>query len=185
MPVPLRPFQPEDAQSYARLLDRVDPEVARLTRSQLHYDFDKAVSFFPASIADGTRRDFLLLDPKSRIIGESVIDEIDSEVRSANFRIAIFDPHSFGRGIGSWAIGQTVDYAFGELGLHRLSLDVFSFNPRAIRAYEKAGFVREGVLSDAVIDSADGSYGDDILMAILEGDWKARNQLKVLPGQTR
>ena len=48
---------------------------------------------------------------------------------------------------------------------------MFSFNPRAIRAYEKAGFRREGVRRDAV-RNGDG-YGDDILMAILEPEWRA------------
>ena len=66
--------------------------------------------------------------------------------------------------------------AFERLGLHRLELDVFSFNTRAERAYLKAGFRREGVLRDAVMDG-DG-YADDILMAILEEEWKA---LKALP----
>ncbi|SFX55537.1 GNAT family protein [Olsenella sp. kh2p3] len=168
----LRPSLPEDAQNYARLFDQVNPEVARLTGSALHYDCDEVVSFFLANIDDETRRDFLLLDPTSRIIGESVINEIDSKLRSANFRIGIFDTSSLGCGIGSWAIEQTIDFAFREIGLHRLSLDVFSFNPRAIRAYEKAGFVREGALRDAVIDSATGSYGDDILMSILESEWR-------------
>ena len=97
----LRPSLPEDSQNYARLFDQVDPEVARLTGSALHYDRDEAVSFFLANIDDETRRDFLLLDSTSRIIGESVINEIDSELRSANFRIAIFDTSSLGCGIGS------------------------------------------------------------------------------------
>ena len=48
---------------------------------------------------------------------------------------------------------------------------MFSFNPRAIRAYEKAGFRREGVRRDAVRDG--DRYGDDILMAILEDEWRA------------
>ena len=103
----LRPSLPEDSQNYARLFDQVDPEVARLTGSALHYDCDEVVSFFLANIDDETRRDFLLFDPTSRIIGESVINEIDSKLRSANFRIAIFYPGSLGCGIGSWAIEQT------------------------------------------------------------------------------
>ena len=44
--------------------------------------------------------------------------------------------------------------------------------PRAIRAYERAGFVRGGVLRDAIRDG-DG-YADDILMSILEDEWRAR-----------
>ncbi|MBN6090150.1 GNAT family N-acetyltransferase [Lactobacillus delbrueckii subsp. bulgaricus] len=54
--------------------------------------------------------------------------------------------------------------------MHRLELDVFSFNPRAEKAYLRAGFKREGVLRDAVFDR--GKYADDILMAILEDDWR-------------
>lgn len=58
----------------------------------------------------------------------------------------------------------TRDFAFEELKLHRLELDVFSFNPRAEKTYLKAGFKREGVLRDAII--YDDKYADDILMSI-------------------
>ena len=43
-------------------------------------------------------------------------------------------------------VETTRDFAFEELKLHRLELDVYSFNPRAERVYQKAGFRREGVL---------------------------------------
>lgn len=92
--------------------------------------------------------------------------------RSANFRIGIFHSDICGKGIGSWAIHRTCGFAFETLHLHRLELDVFSFNPRAEKAYLKAGFKREGVLRDAVKDG--DTYADDILMAILEDEWKAR-----------
>ena len=52
-----------------------------------------------------------------------------------------------------------------------MELDVFSFNPRARRVYEKAGFKVEGVLRDAMKDG--DRYADDILMAILEDEWRA------------
>ena len=112
----------------------------------------------------------MIFSPQGKIIGESVLNEIDWELRKANFRIAVFHPQDCGKGIGSWAIKSTLDFAFRELKLHRVELDVFSFNPRAIRAYEKAGFRREGVLRDAVKDG--DKYGDDILMAILEEEWE-------------
>ena len=55
--------------------------------------------------------------------------------------------------------------------LHRLELDVYSFNPRAEKVYLKAGFKQEGVLRDAIMDG--DSYADDIIMSILEDEWKA------------
>ena len=61
------------------------------------------------------------------------------------------------------------DFAFEILKLHRLSLNVFSFNKRAEKCYLKAGFKREGVLRDAVING--NEYADDILMSILESEW--------------
>lgn len=170
----LRPPLPEEAEEYARLLMSPDPEVDRLTGTTETFTHDAVVSYFMRNFEDDTRRDFLILDSASRIIGKSVINEIDAETHSANFRIALFNSKDCSHGIGSWAVQQTVDYAFSELHLHRLSLDVFSFNPRAQHVYEKAGFVQEGVLRDAVIDPADGSYADDILMAILEDEWRSR-----------
>lgn len=74
------------------------------------------------------------------------------------------------KGIGTWVIETTRDFAFEELKLHRLALDVFSFNSRAEKAYLKAGFKREGILRDAILDG--DKYADDILMAILEDEWR-------------
>lgn len=91
-------------------------------------------------------------------------------MRCANFRICLFRAGERGKGIGTWAVEITRDFAFAELQLHRLGLDVFSFNPRAERAYRRAGFQREGVLRDAIKDGE--QYADDILMAILEDEWR-------------
>ena len=101
------------------------------------------------------RCDFHIIGPDGRIIGESVLNEIDTTARSANLRICLFHPDTFGKGIGSWAIEKTLGFAFDELHLHRVALDVFSFNSRAERAYRKAGFQREGVLRDALWTGTD------------------------------
>lgn len=168
----LRPARLEDAEDYyAQNYDPLDKEAARLTGCKERFTREEVTSFFLRSIEDEDRCFFLLLAPDGRIIGESVINEIDWDMRSANFRIGIFQPTERGKGIGTWVIEATRDFAFAELHLHRLELDVFSFNPRAKRAYEKAGFTVEGVLRDAVKDGE--QYADDILMAILEDEWRA------------
>lgn len=168
----LRPAKKEDAENYYQQnYNPLDPEVARLTGCKPSFTHDEVVNFFLSCIDDEDRYDFLIVSPDGNIIGESVINEIDWELRSANFRIGIFHSDTCGKGIGSWATRMTCGFAFEQLHLHRLELDVFSFNPRAEKAYLKAGFKREGVLRDAVKDG--DNYADDILMAILEDEWKA------------
>lgn len=169
----LRQAQKEDAgEYYSRNFITPDPEVARLTGGKEEFRRDEVVSYFLRCLEDEDRYDFMLLSPNGHIIGESVLNEIDWDVKCANFRIAIFHERDCARGLGSWVIDSTLSFAFETLGLHRVELDVFSFNPRAIRVYEKAGFRREGVRREAVRDG--DAYADDILMAILEQEWRER-----------
>jgi RimJ/RimL family protein N-acetyltransferase len=64
-----------------------------------------------------------------------------------------------------------LQHAFERLGLHRVGLAVFSYNTRAIRAYEKAGFRVEGRLREAI--QRQGDYFDEVQMGILAGEWFA------------
>ncbi len=57
-----------------------------------------------------------------------------------------------------------IAYAFDVLGLHRVELEYYSFNPRAGRAYAKVGFVEEGRRRHALL--YDGEWIDAITMAI-------------------
>lgn len=148
----------------------LDKEVARLTGCKEAFTKEEVISFFLKSLEEDDRYFFLIIAPDGRIIGESVINEIDWSLRCANFRIALYHTTERGKGIGTWATEATRDFAFEELKLHRLELDVYSFNPRAEKAYIKAGFKREGVLRDAVLDG--DKYADDILMSILEDEWR-------------
>lgn len=174
----LRSARHTDAENYYQQnFNPLDKEIARLTGCKEEFSRDEVVNFFLKSMEDKNRYDFLLVAPDGRIIGESVVNEIDWDLRSANFRICIFHWEGRGKGIGTWMTEVTRDFAFEVLKLHRLELDVFSFNPRAEKAYLKAGFKREGVLRDAVLDGA--GYGDDILMAILEEEWRILKKCQV------
>jgi RimJ/RimL family protein N-acetyltransferase len=64
-------------------------------------------------------------------------------------------------------------YAFRELNLHRVTLTVFEYNPRAIRSYEKAGFVVEGRLRNWL--NREGRRWDMIHMGILREEWETLN----------
>ena len=168
----LREFQKEDAEEYYRQnFNPLDKELIYYTGSKENFTREEVVGFFLNCIKAEDRYDFLIISPDGRIVGESVINEIDWKNRNANFRIGIFHEEERGKGIGSWVIAKTRDFAFEELKLHRLGLEVFSYNVRARRAYETAGFVKEGVLREAVLDRE--GYADIIIMSILEDDWRA------------
>jgi RimJ/RimL family protein N-acetyltransferase len=85
--------------------------------------------------------------------------------RNAELQIRIGEADARGRGYGTEAVKLLVRFGFADLNLHRISLQVFADNAAAIRAYEKAGFVREGLLRDAAY--IDGRYIDVVAMAIL------------------
>ena len=169
----IRFAQEEDAEAYfSQNYCPLDKDVARLTGCKEVFAKEEVVSFFLKSLAD--RYFFLMIAPDGRIIGESVINEVDWNLRCANFRIAIFHATERGKGIGTWAVETVRDFAFEELKLHRLSLDVYSFNPHAEKVYLKAGFQREGILRDAIMDGQ--QYADTILMAILEDEWRMQKK---------
>lgn len=168
----LRLARAADVDAYWAGFVQFDPEGALLTGSKERYEKDEVTSFFLRCVDDPDRRDLLIFSPEGEVLGESVINEIDWAACSANFRIALFGAAARDRGLGSWACALTRDYAFEGLCLHRLSLDVFSINPRAEHVYAKAGFRREGVMRDAIC-LPDGTYCDDVLMAILEDEWRA------------
>ncbi len=87
----LRLARKEDAEEYFENNFRpFDPETARLTGSRTDFSHDEVVGFLKKCIDDKDRFDFLILSPQGKIIGESVLNEIDWELRKANFRIAVF-----------------------------------------------------------------------------------------------
>jgi RimJ/RimL family protein N-acetyltransferase len=115
------------------------------------------------------RLDLAVVDRASgQAVGEAVLNEWDSGNRSCSFRIML-GPRGRDRGLGTESVRMIVGYGFEQLQMHRISLEVHSHNPRARRVYEKAGFVAEGVLRDALL--WDGEWIDATVMSILASEW--------------
>ncbi len=88
--------------------------------------------------------------------------------------IGIGDPDHWGKGYGTDAMRVILRYAFMELGLHRVTLNVFGYNTRAIRSYEKAGFITEAVSKGAL--RRDGQRWDMVWMGILADEWRKKHE---------
>lgn len=100
-----------------------------------------------------------------RLLGVIQLVDMHPIHRSAELIIRIGSDTDRGRGLGVEALKLMIDFAFRDRNLQRVSLKVFANNARAIRAYEKAGFVQEGALRRAVF--IDGCWVDEIVMAVL------------------
>ncbi len=93
--------------------------------------------------------------------------------------IGLGEPDFWGQGYGTDAMRVVVRYAFIVLNLHRVSLNVFEYNLRAIRSYEKAGFKIEGRLKSAM--QRDGKRWDWFYMGLLRSDWVLLNENRLEP----
>lgn len=174
--VTLRPFTAADAEVMARIF--IDPEVLKLTGSAVSTDAidqadpsldDRTQEWYATRAEVDGRLDLAIIDTASgALVGEVVLNEYDSNAASVNFRILV-GPDGRGKGLGTEATRLILGYGFETIGLHRIGLDVFAFNPRAQHVYSKVGFVFEGIKRDASV--FDGEYVDEIWMSILADEW--------------
>lgn len=123
-----------------------------------------------ASLPDGNGYGFCFRTlADDRLIGFVHLSIVSWVHRDAFVAIGIGNREELGKGYGTDAMRLALRYAFTELGLHRVSLSVFSNNLRAMRSYEKAGFRYEGRLREVML--REGARFDLIYMGILRPEW--------------
>jgi [ribosomal protein S5]-alanine N-acetyltransferase len=167
----LRALEPEDVEHVHRWYEHADTArlMGEMPRSLAHRRADAEGDVSKAGRDWFSFAICLLTD--DRPIGRADIFEIDRTNGSAGFGIAIGEHDQRGAGLGTDAVNALADFCFGQLRLERLWLITDSVNARAQHVYEKAGFVREGVLRRAFYQ--DGVFQDDIRMAMLRSEWDA------------
>ncbi|GIO70277.1 hypothetical protein J21TS3_50980 [Paenibacillus cookii] len=89
--------------------------------------------------------------------------------RRCTVGIGIGNKDFWGQGWGSDALKALIRYVFQTMNLRRVQLETWGGNARAIRAYEKCGFVIEGRLREH--SYIDGQYVDTIVMGLLREDF--------------
>ncbi len=105
----------------------------------------------------------------STLIGFLVLTDIFWQARRCSVIIGI-DPAERGKGFGTDALRVALKYAFLEMNLIRVGLEVMVYNEAGLRAYTKVGFVSEGRLRAMVY--RDGVYYDVQPMSILRPEWE-------------
>ena len=145
---------------FLRLMDS-EPAVPRRMQ-QLKEWYEKSYS---------NRYEFIVrLIKTNEAIGFIGFGGIDWAARDAWMGIGLGLRKNWGKGYGTEALLLLLRYGFEQLNLNRISLSVFSNNPRAIRSYEKVGFKVEGRLREVIY--RDGQRYDEIFMRIFKEEWK-------------
>jgi RimJ/RimL family protein N-acetyltransferase len=170
--IALRAFAHGDLDAYRRWLD--DPKVteflemgARPTR-----DADCEAFWRLANESDDAIV-FAIVERKTgAVVGTCGLYLIQWICRRAQFNILIGEPAAWDKGYGSEAARLILGYAFDKLNLNSVQLGVNADNKRAIRSYEKVGFVHEGVRRQFVYRN--GRYYDMVMMSVLREDYAAR-----------
>lgn len=167
--VTLRPIVAADAASM--WADLHDDEARRLTGTTATFTREQIDAWAASRAVQTDRLDLAVIDRVTGAwAGEVVINDVDPDNQSCGFRIALTRA-SRGRGFGSEATRLIVGYVFDrvhEPSIHRVELEVYAFNERAIRTYERVGFVREGRRRDAL--RLGESFHDAIVMSVLRTD---------------
>ncbi len=166
----LRRHVPENLAAFRRWY--ADPEIARLARYQEAPMRPEEIDrFFEARVV-GTEALAMAIHEAAtdRLVGTCAFSQLDADNGSALYHITIGEKDVWGRGYGTEATQLMVDHAFGTLGLHRVALYVFEFNERAVRAYQRCGFVIEGRSRESIW--RDGRWWDELGMSIIESDWR-------------
>lgn len=165
--------------------EEVDTDAALIARWERDSEFHRLASphpAYPVSAAQ-VKREYKADNPirfgfhirtlqDNRFIGDIGLWVSSWASGEAWVGISIGERDYWGKGYGSDAMRLILRYAFTELNLFRVSLDALGSNVRAIRSYEKCGFVLEGNLRDAA--RYDGQYFDEVYMGILRDEWISR-----------
>ncbi|WP_406381605.1 GNAT family N-acetyltransferase [Streptomyces sp. NBC_01618] len=172
--VRLRALRAEDAEHHLRW--RNDPEVVHwatggdpcfgpVTAEAIGLGFETMLRLNPRESAVFTVED--LTD--GTVIGMADYRDLDPFAGLVTVGITIGERDRWGRGHGSDALRLLVGHLFGAFGLHRIELDTWSGNERAVRAFTKAGFREEGRRRGTV--PVAGERYDTVLFGMLREEW--------------
>lgn len=115
-------------------------------------------------------------------IGSVSLFHVDAVNGSAGIGISIGEKSLWGLGLGTDAMFALLDFGFGQLRLERMWLDVYDFNARARRSYEKCGFVLEGTQRHAIFKR--GRFYDVQMMSILKDEWAGQTRKRMWEYET-
>ena len=169
----LRAIEREDIPRFVRWL--ADPEVIRYTTINSPFSRAMEEKWFDQQLAVPITEGQTLAVEVSVgdnwvHIGTTDLHKVESVNNSAEFGLMLGEKDYWHKGYGLKTTELMLKHGFEDMNLNRIYLFVFPENMFAVKAYETAGFVKEGVQRQALYKN--GKYHDIILMSVLHSEWK-------------
>lgn len=161
----LRPVTPSDVnETYCRWMN--DPVVTQYLESRFHPATRESLEAYVARLKDDPDHLFLAIIAKDTAthIGNVKLGPINWMHRFADIGLLMGESAYWGRGIATEVITLVARHAFDELKLRKVTAGCYGTNVAAIKAFEKAGFVREGLRRDHY--HCNGEYVDGVLLGL-------------------
>ena len=166
----LSPVSEEDVENYTKWMNDFET-TDYIGQSTQIYTVEKERRFLEKCSEDKNEVTLGIVNLKTdKLIGNCGLKDINIIGRTATLGIFIGEKAERSKGYGAEAIKLLLDFGFNYLNLHEIKLDVYEFNKRAIKCYEKVGFKEYGRRRECVYINS--KYYDVISMDILKQEFK-------------
>jgi RimJ/RimL family protein N-acetyltransferase len=173
--VRLRAAEQEDLPRFVAWLN--DPEVREGLSLVLPFSLREEQDWFEEMVKGPPAQHVLVIEIREGEawvpVGTCGFHVIDWRNSFAELGLAIGDKAYWDQGYGTEVVRLLLRHGFHTLNLHRIFLRVYANNTRAIRSYEKAGFVHEGRLRQS--EFKHGEYVDVLIMSVLRPEWETND----------
>jgi UDP-4-amino-4,6-dideoxy-N-acetyl-beta-L-altrosamine N-acetyltransferase len=172
MVISLRPLKSEDSSILYHW--RNSPSVSQFMYRDDPIEIEDHLRWFNSVYQDTAQSRYRIAEWNSQAVGLVSLTKIDLRQKTCEWGGYLGPEAQRGLGLGKEMIVSSLDIAFTELELNRVTVEVLVTNHRAIKLYESVGFVREGVLRERAIH-ADGPL-DAIILSILRREWRSERK---------
>lgn len=170
--VVLRIAKPEDAKM---ILENMDTKtVKKFSFFTKFPTLEEEKEFLAAMYESNSDLLFVIETKQGQFVGTIGLHEVEYGNETARIGIILFNPKTHGQGFAGQAIRLLLSYAFNELGLHKVYLNVFEANEKSRNIYRHIGFKEEGVLRAEY--KLRGEYINLVRMAVLKEEWKMKKE---------
>ena len=141
---------------------RNDPQVNKYLFTDAHVSREEQEKWYRKQLRD--KKNLVFIAFADVPVGYCQVKNIDYVNRSCELGFYIA-PEYQNRGYGTILVKELINYAGEKLNLHRLYLEIFADNEKAIRLYERCGFRNDGILRDKIYKN--GRFRDVLVMSYI------------------